>query len=251
MESSTPSPSTSTSAASTQPNEQKAALLQLRFPTLPLPLIRELLSITQGDVELAISLLGSQEGEGDQQEGEEEEEEEMEEDEEGLTDDREEAESSPSVVEPHGSHGSKCGYCHVSTDGRRSFGLTSRRMRVEDYQAMMDRGWRRSGDYYYKPDNATSCCPNYTIRLDTRHFTPSKAQRKVTRRFDHFLQGHREGEGKRGEEEECKEGEEKSLEDGEDEQQLSLRRSIVSAVLQLQTTGQLRTTLTEVATSLT
>ena len=40
-------------------------------------------------------------------------------------------------------------------------------------QELLDRGWRRSGRYIYKPDLHT-CCPQYTIRLDTRLFLPSK-----------------------------------------------------------------------------
>lgn len=38
------------------------------------------------------------------------------------------------------------------------------RLRPQDYQAMIDRGWRRSGDYCYKPDMRRTCCPQYTIR---------------------------------------------------------------------------------------
>ena len=40
-------------------------------------------------------------------------------------------------------------------------------------QELLDRGWRRSGRYIYKPDLQT-CCPQYTIRLDTRLFKLSK-----------------------------------------------------------------------------
>jgi arginyl-tRNA--protein-N-Asp/Glu arginylyltransferase len=32
------------------------------------------------------------------------------------------------------------------------------------YQGMIDRGWRRSGLYCYKPDLKRSCCPQYTIK---------------------------------------------------------------------------------------
>jgi arginyl-tRNA---protein transferase len=44
---------------------------------------------------------------------------------------------------------------------------------MHELQELLDRGWRRSGRYIYKPDLHT-CCPQYTIRLDTRLFTPSK-----------------------------------------------------------------------------
>ena len=32
------------------------------------------------------------------------------------------------------------------------------------YQGMIDRGWRRSGVFCYKPDLKRSCCPQYTIK---------------------------------------------------------------------------------------
>lgn len=39
---------------------------------------------------------------------------------------------------------------------------TARKEKV--YQGMIDRGWRRSGLYCYKPDLKRSCCPQYTIK---------------------------------------------------------------------------------------
>ena len=37
-------------------------------------------------------------------------------------------------------------------------------LNVEQYQALIDRGWRRSGSYCYKPVMDRICCPPYTIR---------------------------------------------------------------------------------------
>lgn len=34
-----------------------------------------------------------------------------------------------------------------------TFGMTTQTMTCGDYQALIDRGWRRSGTYLYKPDN--------------------------------------------------------------------------------------------------
>lgn len=34
----------------------------------------------------------------------------------------------------------------------------------QDYQDLIDRGWRRSGQYCYKPKNDETCCPCYTIK---------------------------------------------------------------------------------------
>lgn len=51
---------------------------------------------------------------------------------------------------------------------------------------MMDRGWRRSGTFCYKPNLRLSCCPQYTIRLDALEFKPSKSQRKLINRWNRF-----------------------------------------------------------------
>jgi arginine-tRNA-protein transferase len=53
-----------------------------------------------------------------------------------------------------------CGYCDGSKGfkGHKSWGITSPKMTVGDYQKLMDRGWRRCGTYYYKWDLASSCC---------------------------------------------------------------------------------------------
>jgi len=41
----------------------------------------------------------------------------------------------------------------------------------------------------YKPDQAASCCPHYTIRLDSDQFHASKDQRQVQNRFTKFVLG--------------------------------------------------------------
>ena len=53
---------------------------------------------------------------------------------------------------------------------------------------MMDRGWRRCGDYYYKPNNQLSCCMSYTIRLDVNKFKQErKSHRKAAKRMMKFV----------------------------------------------------------------
>eukprot|EP00166_Cyanidium_caldarium_P001719 ctg_1890.g493 len=53
----------------------------------------------------------------------------------------------------------------------------------EDYKALMDAGWRRSGCFLYLPDNRRTCCPQYAIRLPVEAFRPSRSQRRVLRRW--------------------------------------------------------------------
>lgn len=62
-------------------------------------------------------------------------------------------------------------------------------MAVEHYQALVDRGWRRSGQTYYKPDLTRSCCPHYTIRLDAGDFKTSKGQRQAIHRWNRHVLG--------------------------------------------------------------
>lgn len=85
---------------------------------------------------------------------------------------------------------------------------------VQFYQDLIDRGWRRSGDYVYQyvsgsvacrssrlifdsPDMARTCCPQYTIRLESLDFKANKKHRQVINRFNRYLAtGQKPGEGK-------------------------------------------------------
>ena len=119
-----------------------------------------------------------------------------------------------SLIQLHGSHSSKCGYCHATTSGRASYGLTASALTCDDYQALIDVGWRRSGDYCYRPDNEKACCPNWTIRLRVSEFQRSKAQKKVERRMRDWLERRVEKGPDRAEgEEEGKEEDAKMQED--------------------------------------
>jgi arginyl-tRNA---protein transferase len=62
-------------------------------------------------------------------------------------------------------------------------------MKVDHYQALVDRGWRRSGHTYYKPDLTRSCCPHYTIRLEAAKFKASKSQRQTINRWNRYVMG--------------------------------------------------------------
>ncbi|KAL4727692.1 Arginyl-tRNA--protein transferase 1 [Fusarium chlamydosporum] len=41
----------------------------------------------------------------------------------------------------------------------------------------------------YRPDQRRSCCPHYTIRLDSNQFKPSRDQRQTINRFNKFVLG--------------------------------------------------------------
>ena len=59
------------------------------------------------------------------------------------------------------------------------------------YQTLLDRCWRRSGKLIYRPDQKRSCCPHYTIRLDSHDFKPSRNQRQVVNKFNDYVLGEK------------------------------------------------------------
>jgi arginine-tRNA-protein transferase len=79
-----------------------------------------------------------------------------------------------------------CGYCK-NEQGNVSHGMWAKTLTVEDYQNLIDRGWRRSGNYCYKPLMNEICCPMYTIKCNVLNFQLSKSQKKVVKKFNKFL----------------------------------------------------------------
>ncbi|KAI0265192.1 arginine-tRNA-protein transferase [Gloeopeniophorella convolvens] len=98
--------------------------------------------------------------------------------------------ANPTIVEAFPPQNSSCGYCHSNSETSfQSGSLHAHRMSCSVYQRMIDRGWRRSGLYCYKPDLRRSCCPQYTIKLDATQFKASKSQRKLMNRWNHYVLG--------------------------------------------------------------
>ncbi|KAF6207860.1 hypothetical protein GE061_016309 [Apolygus lucorum] len=79
-----------------------------------------------------------------------------------------------------------CGYCK-GTNTNHSTGMWAHTLLVNDYQELIDRGWRRSGQYCYKPKMTLTCCPLYTIRCEAMKFKSSKSQKKILKRMTKFL----------------------------------------------------------------
>ncbi|CAK9828360.1 Arginyl-tRNA--protein transferase 1 [Anthophora retusa] len=80
----------------------------------------------------------------------------------------------------------ECGYCD-RPDTNFSHGMGTHTLTVQDYQALIDRGWRRCGTYCYKSSMNETCCPLYTIRCEALQFKISKSQKKVLKRMAKFL----------------------------------------------------------------
>ena len=57
-----------------------------------------------------------------------------------------------------------------------------KKMEPYTYELLMERGWRRCGTYYYKPNLQKSCCKLYTHRMEARLFKPKRDQKKAIKR---------------------------------------------------------------------
>ncbi|ESO93243.1 hypothetical protein LOTGIDRAFT_119331 [Lottia gigantea] len=80
----------------------------------------------------------------------------------------------------------RCGYCG-SPDTNCSHGMWAHTMTVQDYQDLIDRGWRRSGKYCYKPTMNITCCPHYTIKCAALDFRLNKSHKKLIKRVNKYL----------------------------------------------------------------
>ncbi len=70
-----------------------------------------------------------------------------------------------------------------------SYYASSHSLSAQFYEDLLCRGWRRSGTLLYRPNQRTSCCPHYTIRLDALAFKATKEQRQAVNRFNRYVLG--------------------------------------------------------------
>ncbi|KAF9390948.1 Arginyl-tRNA--protein transferase 1 [Podila verticillata] len=83
-----------------------------------------------------------------------------------------------SIIKPIGFTVASCGYCG-SENSARVYGAFAFKLTCQDYQDLVNRGWRRHGLYLYKP--------NLRDRLNTSDFTPSKGQRRTIARLNRYI----------------------------------------------------------------
>ncbi|KAK2746832.1 Arginyl-tRNA--protein transferase 1 [Myotisia sp. PD_48] len=98
--------------------------------------------------------------------------------------------SQVSFFSPMGYQKNSCGYCKTAR-GSPSYYASSTAVRAEDYEELINRGWRRSGALYYKPDLQRACCPYYTLRLDPTQYKPRRDQKKALNRWNKFVLGQK------------------------------------------------------------
>lgn len=85
-----------------------------------------------------------------------------------------------------GGNDGKCGYCK-KTGNYNSHGFWAHSLNVQDYQNLIDRNWRRSGQYCYIPNNKSTCCPMYTIKCDAINIKLSRSHKKILKKVNRFL----------------------------------------------------------------
>ncbi|XP_074597311.1 arginyltransferase 1 isoform X2 [Brevipalpus obovatus] len=92
-----------------------------------------------------------------------------------------------SIIEFHPANkdGHPCGYCKSS--GYCSYGMSAYQLNPDDYQKLIDRGWRRCGTYLYKTVMEKTCCPTFTIRCKALEIKPTRSQRKTLKRVSDFI----------------------------------------------------------------
>jgi arginyl-tRNA--protein-N-Asp/Glu arginylyltransferase len=52
-------------------------------------------------------------------------------------------------------------------------GFSTTKLRVDDYEKMIDAGFSRCGTYVYSRNPKTSCCEAYQYRVEAEKFKPS------------------------------------------------------------------------------
>ncbi|KAJ2747044.1 Arginyl-tRNA--protein transferase 1 [Coemansia sp. BCRC 34301] len=77
---------------------------------------------------------------------------------------------------------SKCGYCGTES-GSRFLAMRAAQLTCDDYQVLIDRGWRRSGSLLYLTDHSDACCAYYTIRCHALDHVLGSSDKKLLRQM--------------------------------------------------------------------
>ncbi|KAA6396075.1 MAG: hypothetical protein EZS28_008398 [Streblomastix strix] len=77
-----------------------------------------------------------------------------------------------------------CGYCHKQSEITiSSFTISGQEMDAEDYEELINRGFRRSGMYCYTYYPWFNCCPGFAIRADALRYNFSSTNHRDFRRW--------------------------------------------------------------------
>ena len=67
-------------------------------------------------------------------------------------------------------------------------GFTTNKLRVDDYDTLLDHGFTRCGCYCYVRNNILSCCECYQYKVLISDFKMSKSQKHTMKRFHRYLE---------------------------------------------------------------
>eukprot|EP01138_Halocafeteria_seosinensis_P014736 gb/GECG01015043.1/.p1 GENE.gb/GECG01015043.1/~~gb/GECG01015043.1/.p1 ORF type:complete len:1055 (+),score=78.30 gb/GECG01015043.1/:1-3165(+) len=95
-----------------------------------------------------------------------------------------------SEVQPRKEYQADCNFCH-SPYGSYLYESHAERLQPEDYDALLDSGWLRIGQFLEQPICEKSCCPSIPIRLDVTQFQAAKRHKQVLSRMQAYMDGRR------------------------------------------------------------
>ena len=82
----------------------------------------------------------------------------------------------------------ECSYCGQPGSDKSDMVICgSPTISYELFQKLMVRGWWRTGNVFFRPQNETICCPSFAIRLHVDDYQLSKAHKKVLNRWKDFI----------------------------------------------------------------
>jgi len=92
----------------------------------------------------------------------------------------------------------ECSYCGGKRklfDGSEEAGLlnhklgfSTNKLKIEDYEVLLDSGFTRCGTYCYIRNQVRSCCECYQYKVRLEAFKMSKSQRQTMKRFHRYLE---------------------------------------------------------------
>lgn len=82
----------------------------------------------------------------------------------------------------------ECPYCQAPGKDKADMIIcNSETIPYDMFQLLMERGWWRTGNIIFRPQQESICCPSYAIRSPVSEYKLSKNHRKVLKRWKEFL----------------------------------------------------------------
>ena len=66
-------------------------------------------------------------------------------------------------------------------------GFTTNKLKVSDYEILLQQGFTRCGSYVYIRNQMKSCCECYQYKVPVRSFKMNKSQKQTMKRFHRYI----------------------------------------------------------------